>query len=96
MAAKTRDFLVYTKERREMIQTVLPFVEEASPHIEAILAETCGRHRGTTLDWSSACPVCDLEASAFAEPEPVNYPNFQPEWTRRAAENRLPYKVYSR
>ena len=57
--------------------------DEAGPDIEALIArqQTCAIHQGTTLDYG-VCDLCELEAPRT------------PAWVRRAAEARLPCKVY--
>ncbi len=82
-----------------MIQLALPLTEKAAPRIEQMLSGTCPVHQNTTLEWdgiAGLCPVCDLEAGTFAEPQPVSYPAFTPEWVRRANESNLPYRISER
>lgn len=69
-----------------MFQGKLSLPEPASEHIERLLAQVCPIHIGTTLD-GGPCPMCELEN----RPAPVTSP-----WVRRAAEDRLPSKVYAR
>ena len=61
----------------------LTLIEPADDSLEELVArqQTCAIHRGTTLDYG-VCDLCELTAPRT------------PAWVRRAAEARLPYKVY--